>query len=427
MRRASPLDVDTAARRAREVSAAFLQLTPARASASARRSVGVLAGMPFAVKDVFDVRGTRTSAGSQLFDRRPPAVRDAEAVQRLHAAGAVVIGKTVLSELAFSGLGVNRRFGTPTVDRDGVRYVVGGSSSGSAAAVRSGVVPFALASDTSGSARIPAAWTGTYGYRPSLGRYPTAGMIPLASTLDTVGLIADSIETLMAVDGVLAGDTVATAGLPSCPTLIAPDDAYLSGCDVGVLERFHASIAALRAAGWQVQQRRVDALHHAADLHRRHVPLVEAEAFAAFGGYLSSPGLLSGEVTRRLRNAADRLNRASDTPLRNAMTSLRARLRQELGEAVLLTPPSQIDPPAESLIADSAEAHDVCNSRALWLTMQLAYLDAPSLVIPLDDADDLRGIQLSAAGGGDRRVLTTGAAILEPHAVPEPAFEGERR
>ncbi|MFB9690469.1 amidase [Amycolatopsis plumensis] len=392
---------DEALMAARRTPDTFLQLMPA---ARNEEATGPLDGVPFAVKDIFDVRGTRTTAASRVFEHRPPAREDAEAVRRVTAAGAVLIGKTTMSELAFSGLGVNEGFGTPTLCRAGRDHVLGGSSSGSAAAVRAGVVPFALASDTSGSARIPAAWTGLFGFRPSRGRYPSAGMTALAPTLDTVGLIADSLEYVETVDRILA-DVPPPARDVRAPAFVVPHEAYLASCDPDVLERFHADVSRLRAAGHRIAERKIDSLDAARGLHQRHVHIVEAEAFAAFGAYLEQPDLLGPAVRRRLERARSRLRAGSADVLYQAMPSLRRQFRRELGEALLLSPAVEIDAPAYEDVRTSPQTHDERNGRALTMTMVLSYLDAPSLVIPTGTGEQPASVQLSSCSGQDDLVL----------------------
>jgi aspartyl-tRNA(Asn)/glutamyl-tRNA(Gln) amidotransferase subunit A len=405
----------TAARAARDM---FLQLTPARVDRDAERAErngGALAGVPFAVKDVFDVTGTRTSGASQLLDRRQHARADAEAVRRLAAAGAVCIGKTTLSELAYSGLGVNDRFGTPTLHLAGLDRLVGGSSSGSAAAVRAGIVPIALASDTSGSARIPAAWAGIYGFRPSTHRYPDAGMLPLAPTLDTVGIVAADAAGLITVDTVLARDS-RPAEEAQAPRFMVPHDAYLDGCDATVLERFHATIDALRARGLRVEHRRFEALDLTRALHAMHMPIVEEEALAAYGHHLHRhPERFGPAVRRRLERARSRSREQSAEPLRAAMPALRERFHREIGDAILLTPPTEIEAPTLQQVRTSPDTEDALNGRALRLTMALSYLNSPSGVMPVDlgSRSELTSasLQLSARSGADRRVLAAIAGI----------------
>lgn len=400
-----------AARATRDI---FLQLTPARAERDAERAQaiqGPLAGIPFAVKDVFDVAGSRTSGASQLLDHRPHATADAEAVRRITAAGGVCVGKTTLSELAYSGLGVNDRFGTPTIRRDGGEYIVGGSSSGSAAAVRAGVVPVALASDTSGSARIPAAWAEVSGFRPSIGRYPDAGMLPLSPTLDTVGIIAADVATLLDVDAVLAGEPRLRDDRPPA-RFVVPHDDYLDTCDAVVLEQFHITIDDLRDRGVSIEQRRFSSLDAVRSLHVTSMPIVEEEALAAYGLHVDR---LTAAVRRRLERARLRSREQSAAPLRQAMSALRARFGEELRDDILLSPATEIDAPTLRDVRTSAEREDELNSRALRLTMALSYLDSPSVVLPLSTRAHPHtvapSLQLSARSGADRRVLAEGARL----------------
>ncbi|MEU8222473.1 amidase family protein [Kribbella sp. NPDC048915] len=409
-----------AARRARGV---FVQVTGARAvrDVEAARG-GPLAGVPYAVKDVFDVAGTRTTGASRYFEDRPPATQDAEAVRRLAAAGGICIGKTTLSELAYSGLGVNDRFGTPTVRRhpvgqsvdDGVECIVGGSSSGSAAAVWAGIVPIALGSDTSGSARIPAAWTGIFGFRPSLGRYPDDGMLPLAPTLDTVGVLAADAEMLRLADAVLSGSTPPTNDANShaetlrTPTFLLPHDEYLDGCDPAVLERFHTTVERLQSDGVRCERRRLEALDTTRAIHAQHLAIVEDEALAAYGQQLDrDPDVFGAPVRRRLERARRRAQDRSATPLRQAMPALRAQYRKELGDAILISPPVEIDAPTLSEVRSGPETEDALNARALRLTMALSYLDSPSAVLPAGGTP----LQLSGPSGADREVLTALAQL----------------
>lgn len=402
-----------AAHAARDV---FLQVTSARAEQDGERATrygGPIAGVPYAVKDVFDIAGTRTSGASRFFDDRPVARRDAEAVRRLAAAGGVCVGKTTLSELAYSGLGVNDRFGTPTVRRDGVDHIVGGSSSGSAAAVHAGIVPVALGSDTSGSARIPAAWTGIFGFRPSLGRYPDDGMLPLAPTLDTAGILAADAATLLTTDAVLAPDAPAVGDRDRALNFVLPHDEYLETCDGAVLERFHATVERLRADGVRFERRRIESLDITRELNAKHLAIVEEEALAAYGRhYERDPEQFGAQVRRRLERARTRARELSADPLRRAMPDVRAQYRRELDGAILVSPPVEIDAPTLAEVKSSPEAEDALNVRALRLTMALSYLDSPSAVIPVRSASTpYASLQLSAASGEDQHVLAAVAYL----------------
>jgi aspartyl-tRNA(Asn)/glutamyl-tRNA(Gln) amidotransferase subunit A len=184
----------------------------ARAAADAQdrlRAAGYvaspLAGLPVSIKDLFDVAGERTLAGSKALDDMPPARQDAPIVARLRAAGAVLIGRTNMTEFAFSGVGINPHYGTPGNPHDR-RCIPGGSSSGAAVSVVDGGAVVAIGTDTGGSVRIPAALCGIVGLKPTQKRISRAGATPLSTTLDSVGPLANSVACCAITDAVLAGE-----------------------------------------------------------------------------------------------------------------------------------------------------------------------------------------------------------------------------
>src|SRR5260370_40202533 len=174
------------------------------------------AGVPIAVKDLFDVAGDVTTAGSVALRQAPAATRDAPTIARMRAAGFVPIGRTNMTEFAFSGLGINPHYGTPRnpYDRKTGR-IPGGSSSGSAVAVTDGMAMAALGSDTGGSCRIPAALCGLVGFKPTATRVPTDGTMPLSQTLDSIGPMAATVACCAVLDAVLAGGPPPRGG--PCP------------------------------------------------------------------------------------------------------------------------------------------------------------------------------------------------------------------
>src|SRR5256714_273462 len=163
-----------------------------------------LAGLPVSVKDLFDVAGERTLAGSKALDDSPPAAHDAPTIARLRAAGAVLIGRTNMTEFAFSGVGINPHYGTPGNPHDR-RLIPGGSSSGAAVSVGDGQAVVAIGTDTGGSVRIPAALCGIAGFKPTQYRIPRDGVVPLSTTLDSIGPLANSIACCAIADAVMAG------------------------------------------------------------------------------------------------------------------------------------------------------------------------------------------------------------------------------
>jgi aspartyl-tRNA(Asn)/glutamyl-tRNA(Gln) amidotransferase subunit A len=216
-------------------------------------SLGPLDGAIVTIKDLFDVAGESTRAGSKILADAAPATADAPVVRRLRAAGAVIVAKTNMTEFAFSGVGANPHFGTPGNPADRAR-VPGGSSSGAAVAAADGMCEIAIGTDTGGSTRIPAALCGIVGYKPSKWRVPTQGAFPLSYTLDSVGPLARTVAECAAADGVLAGEDpfplapAAAAGL----RLGVPTNAKLHPHDETVATAFAAAVESLRKGGARV-------------------------------------------------------------------------------------------------------------------------------------------------------------------------------
>src|SRR6059058_1378452 len=190
------------------------------------------AGIPVSIKDLFDIKGQVTRAGSRALDDSPPAEHDAAALARLRNAGFVVIGRTNMTEFAYSGIGINPHYGTPKGAWNRAEgHVPGGSSSGAAVSVLDGMAHGALGTDTGGSCRIPAAFNGIVGYKPTQRRVPLDGAVPLSFSLDSIGPLARSVRCCAILDAVLANEPI-TALRPrpvkgmrlAVPTTIALDD-----------------------------------------------------------------------------------------------------------------------------------------------------------------------------------------------------------
>ncbi|HYI72529.1 MAG TPA: amidase, partial [Skermanella sp.] len=227
----------------------------AQAEASDRlRAHGIvpspLAGLPISVKDLFDLAGQVTTAGSVVLKDSAPAKADAPAMARLRAAGAVLIGRTNMTEFAFSGLGINPHYGTPGNPFDRQR-IPGGSSSGAAVSVADGMAVAAIGSDTGGSVRIPAALCGLAGFKPTQARVPRDGAVPLSWTLDSVGPLANSIVCCAVVDAVLAGEAAyPPEALPLEGLRIGvPQQIVLDGLDATVSSAFSRTLTRLSQAG----------------------------------------------------------------------------------------------------------------------------------------------------------------------------------
>lgn len=388
----------TLLRLTRDGSAALTEVTADRARREAAASadryrrgtpLSPLDGLPVVWKDLFDIAGTVTTCGSATLRERPPADRDSALVTRLGELGLVTVGKTNLSEFAFSGLGINQTFGTPVNPLYPDR-VPGGSSSGAAVAVASGLVPLAVGTDTSGSVRVPAAFTGCVGYRASRHRYGDNDFHALSPTLDSVGLLARSVTLIRQVDRLLVG------GPDAAPAqrLVIPAGEWIEDCTPGVRGAFGAAVDGLRCV--------TDPLESLAQTQRlfdEHGTIVGAEAYAAHGHIEG----IEPATRRRLMNSAG----TSPGPLRQAMPQLRALFREELAGSVLICPTVRHEPPLIADLLASDHAYDTANASTLRTTMALSYLGACGVSLPVPGA----GLLLSAPHGGDGMLLATASTV----------------
>jgi Asp-tRNA(Asn)/Glu-tRNA(Gln) amidotransferase A subunit family amidase len=221
--------------------------------ASAQRP---LMGLAVSIKDLFDIRGQVSAAGSVVLADAPPAIADCPAVARLRSAGAALLGRTNMSEFAFSGVGVNPHFGTPANPADPqTPRIPGGSSSGAAVSVASGAAFIGLGSDTGGSIRIPAALTGIVGFKNTARLVPTEGALPLSTTLDTVCAMTRSVRDAILAHEILSGTTVKLANEPlSGFRLAVARTGVLDGLDDTVARAFDRALKALRDAGAAIQE-----------------------------------------------------------------------------------------------------------------------------------------------------------------------------
>lgn len=250
---------------AEEAGPVFLHLAAGRARAEAddidrRRAagdaLGPLAGIPIAVKDLYDIAGEPTRAGSMTLADAPPAARDGTALARLRAAGAIVIGRTNMSEFAFWGVGVNPHHGTPLNPWDRAqRRVPGGSSSGAAVSVAEGMCAASLGSDTGGSIRIPAALCGVAGFKSTAARLPRDGVFPLSPTLDSLGPLAGTIDCCAILDAVMAGAVEAAPALPDLSKLrlAAVEGIVTEDLDAHVATAYERALARLAQAGARIE------------------------------------------------------------------------------------------------------------------------------------------------------------------------------
>lgn len=328
-----------------------------------------LDGVPIAWKDVFDIQGTVTTCGSASHLHDVSAAVDSHLIRRAHDSGLVTVGKTNLSEFAFSGLGINLCFGTPANPVD-PELVPGGSSSGSAVAVARGIVALAVGTDTSGSVRVPAAYCGIVGYRASPGRYGPNDFAPLSATLDSVGLFARTVDDIIALDGVLARARADSRSLP--PRFVVPTGEWTEDIAPEIAADLARAIAEFRRAGADISVRRLPSLVAAQELMDRSGTIVGAEAFQLHRHRLDSTMPIEPATRRRLETNTHTAD--SIAPVYAAMSGLRAEFAAELGGATLLCPTVRHAPPRLADLRSDPVHYDSANATTLRTTMLLSYL-----------------------------------------------------
>ncbi|HEY1452371.1 MAG TPA: amidase family protein, partial [Roseiarcus sp.] len=248
-----------------------------------RRPAGPLDGVPVAWKDLVDMAGERTTAGSALFADSAPKQNDAPIVANLCAAGLLALGKTNLSEFAFSALGLNPHFGTPRNPRDAVTpRIAGGSSSGAAVAVAGGLAPCAIGSDTGASIRAPASFCGIVGFKTSEGRIDKRGVFPLSRTLDTIGPMAHTVQDCVLIDMALrrqSHTSVHPLDLGGVE-FVVPDKTGIDDAEAAVAANLETVMKRLGAAGAKVTSRPVPSIGALRALSAQYGSLIEMEAYA---------------------------------------------------------------------------------------------------------------------------------------------------
>ncbi|MGU9822509.1 amidase [Pseudomonas sp. LF090] len=402
----------------------FISLTAKRArreaeAAAARWRAGqplsVFDGVPLAWKDLFDVAGSITTAGAAYRREAPAALLDAPSVGLLCRAGMVSLGKTNLSELAYSGLGLNPHFGTPyNPNGSDQPRIPGGSSSGSAVAVAGGIVPIAMGTDTAGSIRIPAALNGVVGYRSSSRRYSRDGVFPLAHTLDSLGPLTRSVRDALVIDDLLNGRAQTHVARSLKGQRFVLEQGALEDIEPAVRNNLLRAVDLIKAAGALIEVRPSATFQATLNLIKQDGWLGSFEAFALHEALLDSrdADLLDPRVRRRLE-AARSLPASQLLHLIDARRRLQYQLVDELDGAVLITPTvAHVAPPLAPLEADD-ELFVKTNLATLRLTMPGSLLDMPGVSLPSGrDALGLpTGLLLSAPSGEDARLLRVALSV----------------
>ena len=389
----------------------------ARARLQAGRPLSPLDGVPIAWKDLVDIAGTPTTAASALYRDTPAKTADAPVAALAAAGGMVCLGKVNLTEFAYSGLGLNPHFGTPAnAHGRSVRRAPGGSSSGSAVAVASGLVPLAIGTDTGGSVRVPASFNGLVGYRATYGRIDKTGVFDLAPSLDSVGPFTRTVEDCVVLEMVLRG--AVTSGVRrervQGVRLVVPTGVFTEEVDAPVAASFEAALAALEAAGAVIERRRVAPLERFLELTATHGSLVAAEAYRTHHRVIDGPEVerIDRRVTARILGGK-RLSGFDVLTLSAARSELAAELGALMGDGLVVMPTTpHVAPAIAPLEADDDLFHAV-NLRTLRNTMPANFVGMCSLALPSgrDDEGMPTSFMAMAPGGADERLLGLGLEI----------------
>ncbi|ODS93249.1 MAG: amidase [Comamonas sp. SCN 65-56] len=373
-------------------------------------------GLPISVKDLFDIAGHVTRAGSRLLRSEPPATRNAPIVDRLRAAGAVIVGTTNMTEFAFSGIGINPHYGTPRNPwaREGDGRIPGGSSSGAAISVTDGMALAAIGTDTGGSVRIPAALCGLTGFKPTARRVPSAGTIPLSTTLDSIGPLAPSVRCCALLDSLLAGEPFAEpmpAAIASM-RLLAPTNYVLAGMDHQVGTAWERALSRLSQAGARITHAALAPLDALAGIHAQGT-LANAEAWAWHRRYLPArQGEYDPRVAARIL-VGSRMNAADYIDLLAARQRWIAAMQAALADYdALVMPTVPVVAPEIAPLVASDEAFAAANALILRNTTLVNFLDGCAVSLPMHQKGEPPcGLSLAAPGGHDARLLALALAV----------------
>ncbi|MBL8340615.1 MAG: amidase [Rubrivivax sp.] len=420
-----------------EAAHVFTQLYRDDALAAARRADALpaaawaaapLAGLPVTIKDLYDVAGETTLAGSVVLRRAPAAPADAPAVQRLRAAGAAIVGKTNMTEFAFSGVGLNPHLGTPVNPAaqaaGGEGCIPGGSSSGAAVSVALGLAVAALGSDTGGSIRIPAALCGLVGFKNTQTRTPLAGAFSLSHSLDTVCAMARTVADCLLVDGVLAGAPLAVPVRDSVSglALAVPRTLMLDALEAPVGQAFERALSRLSAAGAKVSE---ITLAELGEIGAINAP----GGFSPVEAYATHRALFAARRAEYDPRVAARI--ALGEPVLAADYIVMQRRRADWIERVtarlagfdaLVAPTVPIVAPPIAPLAASDEAFFRTNGLLLRNTFAINFLDGCSFSLPCQEPGAMPvGLMLSAPRGGDAALAGVALAVQALLSPGQPA------
>ncbi len=373
-----------------------------------------LEGLPISIKDLFDVAGRVTRAASVALPDALPAAADAPVIGRLRAAGAVIVGKTNMTEFAYSGLGLNPHFGTPLnpFDRRAQR-IPGGSSSGAAVSVSDGMAFAAIGSDTGGSIRIPAALCGLVGWKPTASRVPRAGVYPLSTSFDSVGPIAGNVASCAGLDQVLSGDAARAQPRDDLRGVRLAVPARLLGADTDspVAAALARALSALSSAGAALVEQPLPEIEQVPAVGAG-VVIVGSEAYASHRANLAARGPL---YDPRVRTRIERGAAYSAWEYLDALVCRRASI-EAAGRALQgfdgwLMPTVPIIAPRIADLADD-DAYVETNKLVLRNSSIVNFLGGCAISLPCHAGGDPPvGLTFAALGNSDVKVLGIAAAL----------------
>ncbi|MGH6717155.1 MAG: amidase [Bradyrhizobium sp.] len=372
------------------------------------------AGIPLSIKDLFDIKGQVTRAGSRALEDSAPAEADAPVVARLRRAGFIVIGRTNMTEFAFSGIGINPHYGTPKgAWKRSEGHIPGGSSSGAAVSVFDGMAHGALGTDTGGSCRIPAAYNGIVGFKPTQRRIPLDGGVPLSFSLDSYGPLARTVKCCAILDAVLADEPV--TALHPRPIrgvrLAVPTTLVLDELDDAVSRTFDRALNTLSRLGADIEHIEVPEFLDAGPINSKG-GFAAAESYAWHRYLLASKGdVYDPRVSVRIQRG-ESIGAADYIDLLNARRSLIARANARLAPYdALVLPTTANTPPRIADLADD-KAFMTANLRALRNCALINLIDGCAISLPAHREGEVPvGLMLASSGGADHRILELAAAV----------------
>ena len=372
------------------------------------------AGIPVSIKDLFDIKGQVTRAGSRALEDSAPADADAPVVARLRQAGFIVIGRTNMTEFAFSGIGINPHYGTPKgAWKRSEGHIPGGSSSGAAVSVVDGMAHGALGTDTGGSCRIPAAYNGIVGYKPTQRRIPLEGGVPLSFSLDSYGPLARSVSCCAILDAILADEPVTP--LRKRPVrgarLAVPTTIVLDELDDAVAQTFERNLNTLSKLGADIEHIEMPEFLDSITMNSKG-GFAAAESYAWHRYLLTSKGdVYDPRVSARILRG-EAISAADYIDLMQARRSLIARANARLApyDALVLPTTANTPPRIADLADDKAFARE--NVRSLRNPSLINLIDGCAISLPAHrDGEVPLGLMLAGAGGADQRIFELAAAL----------------